>query len=1270
MRHISQVIWAFVISLTAQAYTPVPGAIPLEFGHYPATDLVCDSHECGEGIKLGDVLSPDQAIEYYDRRNTETAGQWSLADLNPQETELWSNKLGGDIQGDDSKLNVSDLDQVQFISKAMARLGTIRLTVQDRNEDHYTLMFGKTIHNMLLRKALLRKLGYFVPATKYVGRIKINYPSVKELTGLIKDLKIVNAGAWERWILSIKAAPVTLQEKVDLINAADFEIPKTLDLTKAITKFTKKEIKKIDKVLAENLIGQKSNEIVMQDVIAMEDDEFYLNLSRGYLEQYVIQGQRKFDSLIIPYALTNVPESINLLNWTVGREYTGNIVLNYPIAHEFDCSRGDAYWMVKRLLKLTEADWEEIVRETKLPRSVQSILLEKLKSRRNHLAHLFKVDITEFPVNPEISSGDDLVAGKLEREFYEGYARRFSIDDPDSPFAFSDMMAMFRSKLLVTTGLEFAVQFINSSGWLGTDLGEKIQNYNNDYLENVLTDDVARSLLEGDLKATPVKSMLFPTAGGNLILNREIVSGSYMGTDNLIQLVDSIGVSAHVGLFGGLVGVDAPIGKVVPFVADDGTRKAVRNVVPINLTANARMFYNRVYSHIRPLTSIQKGLKYPYKNMMVPLLMRKYGKNFDELMNADYQAAKQSKKLEINSDTYETLGAMLETFKKTLKRAKKKFRLEVINEAIAKTKESLKGVEERFKTLTKADVDAQGNLQGVDDLIELSNIFGELNKKVNAYYQTSGCKKQSDIKEEGVVCATWFRGKKVNKKVTQLQQLAQQMTRLATLHLYKLRGVQRAAEIGEVLRLIGENIEVGESLVISDSIGGALTIGAGASLYNIAKVNVNVKPDKLLMHRLHILRKNENEIHVYKSLGNVNGIQYAVSAQKFVPIMKVTVRTRKGKARTQFFKVAIGNTDIKNGRTVVNQNRFEKLKALRKTFLNGSVRRLREWVKPIELEHKFKDNSLKVGFLVGRYNYLNLSDRINISSEEGHNKELYRQYLGNSRGLDYENYVKDLVDMIVSKASGLDYTISSFNEGNPGFTFMGRAKNKVLSYEAILGENGEMISPTVQVSNIWNGWQLKKKGALKVLERIKKHYKFTFFEEEALAQTKKLILYNISANTFVYENGLKHLLSLSDDEIKAIWTKTQTRNMTNFPGDDALKHSGIKRMLKHRVKYSEALLTKDYRKMGKHLLKMIRIIDTKLSLKGFTQLVGGSQNLFAIGRIDGFRIGDENGDREVLSSSFGRMGREGVSGPFKYIRDFLGMSNQEFALNWLLGRVL
>jgi len=1213
------------------AYNPISGTVPLAYGHIPATDLVCDSNDCGEGIKEGDILTSEQADAYYQQRHFETRCQWSLADLEPAiDHESSHIYKGGDVSeysninlDDTDAIELDDMDKVNYVSEAWARLGNYRVTVSKDNffgvPTQYSIYLSKTVHNYLLRKALLRKLGYKVPPVKYVKRLKLHFPNKKAKSDFIKNISINNAGSFDRWILS-----------------------------------------------------EDGLDIVVQDVVAMEDQEFNYNLSKGYLSEDVFQGKRIYDSLVLPFALVDTPESINLMDWTIGRRYSDNIALKFKHAKLYNCSKDDAKWMARRILALTEKDWNDIVNATNLPASVRLLLLEKLKSRRNHLGFLFDVQNINLSVNSRISNHNDLEDGKITREFYDGYARRFMIPDPESPLSYTEMVSFFKSKRN-TVGIELLLSAFNNSKYMGTDVSSKISDFNQN-----LADSVADSLTGEDSGKLPLKTFVFPTVRGNLVLNREIIAGSYLGTDNLIQLVDTVGASINVGLFGGVTGVYSKTGELVP-----GAEGMVRQFVPVDLNARANLFLNRTYAHVKPITSVQKALKYPFKNMLVPFLKRDYGHIMNSLMDDFYKNLPQGQKEVQNENIYKNLETNLEKIKYILNLESNKDFLPLLKTDLEDLEQTLIDVKDNY--ISKTD---SSGLSDVDELsrsiialyqktqVELKKVVEENNICLLVKVETATNEDGDETITEEKCLENDFDSSVITPEIisphfsamSDLLTSIDGMNDQNNYHGLQLEGKEEERELETVMEMLNEKLDIKESLIITDSFGAGLTLGAGANLYQVAKVKLDLGANKAVISRLHIHRASEDEIHIYKDLGNINSISISASIEKFVPIMKFTFKGSKGKGRTKFHKVHIGAT-LPDRQP--NIKRIDYLKGLRSVLLSGSTSMLNRIKSPWVVTHDFKERNRKLGIFVWRWNWLDQTDHINITSPEGFEKGLFRKNKGKTSGRDYENYVRDLVDVAIGELTDTNYTIRSFNQGNPGFTFMGKAKNKIISYEGEKNSvTGLVDKPYVKLSRIWNGWKMKHDDAIDLLRDIKDRYTFRYVEEDVLAQTEQLFLYNISVNFFVYDKGIKHMLDLPKDRSKYIFFHYQQRGRTYSTEDEAERRSGYSSFVYYQRKYKKALEEKDIEEMAKWSMKAVEVVEENLRMAGIGQIVGGGGNLFSVARIDGFRVGDPNGDKTLMSNSFGRVGTEDLDGPVSRIKNFIGMTNGEFYMSWLLGRVI
>jgi hypothetical protein len=1177
-----------------QAFNPIPGTIPLSFGRVPSTDLLCDREQCSKDVVKGEVLTSKDAVEYYERMSVQTKCNWDLSYLEPQEIEdIWSNEV--ESSANDNDIDLNDLDEVEYVSDAAIGSGKFRMTVNKTNEFftpiQYTLIISKSVHNYILRRNLLRKLGYKIPAIKYLKNLKINFDNKKMKTKFIEDLKLSGSGSLDRYIQS-----------------------------------------------------ETSKYVVLQDIVAMEDQEFKLNLARGYISNDIFEGKRVYKSLLIPYALTEVPPSINMFGWTVGRIVSENVLLNYPEAKDYAMTKDDALWMTKRVLKLTSQDWWEIVNNIDLPGSVKLLLFEKLKSRRNHLASLFGVDNINLEVDTLITNAKDLKDGKILVPFYPGYARQFKIEDPDSPLSFSEMKAFIKSKAM-STGIELLVNAFNTSKFMGTDISGKVSDFN----EKILAEAVATSMTENTVTKTPVKTYLFPTVKGNVIVNREIVAGSYLGTDNMISLVDTVGLSTSVGVFGGITGVYSKTGKLITTASG-----VVRQQIPVDLNASSSLFFNRTYSHVRNIETVQKALKYPFKNLFVPYLKRKYGHLIDELMDERYADLTIEQKINVNKMFVKNSNRIVQEAIASYNSLNESLKVESVLGQLNFASQKLNSLQVEFENAISP------NEVTSEVLSELSSIVLSLN---SVYDTDIKCLKTQSDK----LCAYSQNGKLISQ-IDSLYTSSNQLEALSSRHGYKLNKNEEDVDLENISNLLDENIQIGESIIITDSLGASLGASAGVSLMNVFKVNLDLNSKKFVTGRLHFLRVSEDEVHVYRDLGNVNSIEATLGVRALIPIVKISLKATKGTGRTKFYKVKIGKMEDKFYNTV-NVNRSSNLKALRSVLISGSTSALDAIKKPVVVTHKFTEKDPRIGVFVWRWNWLKQADTIEVTLPSGESKKMFKNQLGYTKGVDYENYFNDLVGLLTSKIFNTQYISTAFGAGNPGFTYMGKAKNRVLTYEGIFEDN-TIKKPFVKLSHIVNGWKIKKDKALKVLKDLKEKYKYNFFEESVLAQTEEIFLYNINVNFFIYDTGIEFMLGLDDDKLKNIWSRFQTRNMKNYSGEDKLINSGISKYKRHKRKYLKFLAKNDLKKMSKHLMKMVEVVDDKLSATGILRVYGGSKNFIAVSKLDGFRIGDENGDKSIYSNSFGRKGEYQFEGPLGQLRKLLGITQGEFTMSWLLGRVI
>lgn len=481
----------------------------------------------------------------------ETKGRFDISTLNPVQTsDLWKDIYLPKLPKDTNP--ILDLDEVTYHSPVLSPSGVFRFNIRNGGDGKlYTMMLSKTVHSVLLAKSLLRKIGYQIPDVKYLSKVILKFKDVAEKKGFVSYLEnVAFAGSPKNWII----------EELD------------------------------------------DNKLMLQDLIVMDSNHTIYNLAVGVTSD-MIQGRRLLSSLAVPLSIVHLTESVNMLRWNAGNRNGNEIVLFHDQLSEFQCTWDDARWIARRIEKLSREDWKEIVESTNVPKVVQQILLEKIISRRNSVMKLFAIDAEEMKVDADITNGVELVKGKLTQQNWPGYASRFAYGDPDSPLAESEMKSFIKSRV-ISTILEIAIAQINQLPFLGTD----IQKLNEAKFQENIQKAIDKSVATKTPMEVPVKAWAFPTVKGQLILSRNIVTGTYLGTDNLVQLVDTVGVAVSAGAFVGTMGLPSFM----------------------NAFASGDAQIVRTYAHLRPVTSIQKSLKYPFKNVFAPIVKKDYGNKLHE----------------------------------------------------------------------------------------------------------------------------------------------------------------------------------------------------------------------------------------------------------------------------------------------------------------------------------------------------------------------------------------------------------------------------------------------------------------------------------------------------------------------------------------------------------------------------------------------------------------------------------------------------------------
>jgi len=1174
------------------------GLIPTEYGARPATDLVYK----------GELLLPDDAHQLY----LESRGDFDLSRLNPDDTSiLWKNTPPLEYNPEEDILEIDPNKEMNYEDMVPSRTGRFRFTVSQTNargiKKTYIIMSGKQVHNILLRKNLLRKLGYSIPPIKYLKKINLNFSSSIEKEVFFNDLSSATFGDPKRWVPDYEEHLTATErildedfkenyrsyvdiEKKQLVNVGngkclsrrlnkvskylrEGECDKFFGTNWMIEKkdkgliaikspisgkclglkgkskasksrFTEDEchyqenqlFKMVEKdgifslqvqhsgkclqfrggkILKDRIVQRtckdtdaqkwtfkemvgndgkllESEAIEMQDVIALPSQDIYYNLALGFIPNQIIKGRRILNSLLVPFSLVYMPESVNLFNWHAGRIINKQIKVEFDSSENFSTSFEDAKWITRRILNLTRKDWQQIVHYAHFPLEVEMVLVEKLVARRNHFKNLLGIEDQDLDFNPDISYGEILKKGKLLKENWPGYASRFAFGDPESPLSGSEI-GHFIGSTLVSQALSGIIEYVGST-WLNGQslLNKALQERGQELFFNQLL----HFFETGTMGVVPFGIWAYPTFGGNIILARNVVIGSYLGTDNKVQLADVLGFRVNAGVYARVEGIP-------------GT-------VPVAISGTGQVSYSRTYTHLRPIVSFKAAFKYPYKNLIVPYLQRKQGKLFEDLLTG------------------------------------------------------------KLKTL---------------------------------------------------------------------------------------EGEERQKVISEAMKVFKKELSVGESLLITDSlvVGGNLNVGAGFA--QVIRLNAGIGGNNLTLSRLHILRFDENTIHVYKDLGNVTSLILSFQFKPVVPVLNASITVSKGYAKTKFYKINIEEDEKKNPDVI------KSIKALKGLFLRNSLENTELLRKPYVLKHKFRDVVGKLGITLFKLAGLSGKNETEIIHPNGARKKFFQSTQIFRRGIDLEGFAVEAINGVLGEYTEWDINFAGLSGGgSPGDTLGGSSFLYGSTYEGELidpykeglRKKGVIQTPFGTISQSYRGWSINSKKAQKIIKGWNKKYGMEFYPKEALHQTKKIFLYELALNIFVYEGGLEHFAGLSLEQFEKIVDEHTVGRVKT-----------LKRLIminKFKL-FQWHLARKNYERYSKYMRKLLSYMDRWMDLEGFKKSLGGDQNFFVYSRIQGFRFEDEAGDTSILANSIGQFGSARTQGIMNDMMNKLGMTSSEFYGYWIRSRI-
>lgn len=519
----------------------------------------------------GRILSPDQAL------SLKQSGT-DLSLLNPDPTQdQWNGQVNTLDSALDEALPIQAGDTVSFQGVIGSQAGWFRFNVQNGSvkgtPPTLTLMVAETLHTYLLRRELLRRLGYKIEAMKYLPTVQIRFPDLATRDFILtSDMP---------WINETQASPT-----------------RWCHVSQSVLDEMKEELPKgsVPPCVADpSITNSDPLTVTFQDVIATnatpEIQNFALSAPSAKPVNGVIppESARIARSLAISYGLANVTESINQTDWSVGSVQNGDFNFTVPDQDTFACTKDDALWIARRIQAFTREDFTQMVSAAAFPAPVAMVVVEKLIARRNSILKDLGMQYTAIAYNTEVSDPPSVVSGKVVQEVWPGYASQFAHDDVPSPV---QDIGYYLVSQVESNVLNNFIAYANSQ--------IPQISISDDYYKHALSNYMST----GVPQTLQFKPWFAPTLNGGITLSRSIVLGDYLGTKNLVQLADTFGFNLNAGILVGFDGVPTPL----------NLQGAIQGSISLSVT------------HLKPLTSLKEAVTEPIHTAFVPWLFLKSSK--------------------------------------------------------------------------------------------------------------------------------------------------------------------------------------------------------------------------------------------------------------------------------------------------------------------------------------------------------------------------------------------------------------------------------------------------------------------------------------------------------------------------------------------------------------------------------------------------------------------------------------------------------------------
>ena len=478
--------------------------------------------------------------------------------------------------------------------------------------------------------------------------------------------------------------------------------------------------------------------------------------------------------------------------------------------------------------------------------------------------------------------------------------------------------------------------------------------------------------------------------------------------------------------------------------------------------------------------------------------------------------------------------------------------------------------------------------------------------------------------------------------------------------------------------LLDESFEVGESLIITDSIDLGGSIEYTQDLSALLKASAKLSASGVTLRKTHLHRASKDVFHLYIDKGAKGSLNLSFSLNLGVQILSLSGARTPGLLKTEFYP-----WDLKKDSGIAGKSKF--LAGIIRFLSSSKSDLIRAKANPYKLNHKFRVKQNDLSFLVWRQAWRTNNIRSSITHKDDKVGEFKKEFVSYSKGKRSGiNYVQLLSNSIAEIfADVLDDDSINFDLGDdndPANTPFGNSTTREVIYESEVTnlDNVEKLEkPIININYKWRGWKITKTKAQNIVNQINDKFDFPFFHKDVFNQTTNIQIYNIGVRLTLYDEFIYKMMNINPEILRKYFEKSfvgvGTGPRSQRPGGRALqKRKRIKRALKRirtlNENWEQYSKSNEVDKAYQSITKMVSTLEGLIPFRELIKIVD-SKKYFAIGSIQGFREGDENGDSSHFSHAMGSMGNRDQQGKIHFLRSQVGMIPNEFFGHWFIGKL-